>query len=111
MKQILNFLEQLEINNNRDRFHAHQDDYQATRKQVVALADRLIIAIGDFFELPYDMKGSSCIFRINRDIRFSKDKTPYKNNFGIEISQSGKRQGMPCFYLHIQPGNNSFIAA
>jgi len=51
------------------------------------------------------------IFRIYRDIRFSKDKTPYKNNFGASFASSGKGTGTPGFYLQIQPGNESFIAA
>lgn len=110
MKHILSFLEELEINNKREWFHAHQEEYQSVRKQVLALAQKLIDAVSNFYELPYDMKPGDCIFRINRDTRFSKDKTPYKTNFGIEISQGGKRQWDPCFYLHIQPGNNSFIA-
>ena len=110
MKKILDFLETLEVNNTREWFHGHQEEYAAVRKQVLALAQTLIDEISTFFELPYDMKPGDCIFRINRDTRFSKDKTPYKINFGIEISQNGKRHGAPCFYLHIQPGNNSFLA-
>ena len=110
MKKILDFLETLEVNNTREWFHGHQEEYAAVRKQVLALAQKLIDEISTFFELPYDMKPGDCIFRINRDTRFSKDKTPYKINFGIEISQNGKRHGAPCFYLHIQPGNNSFLA-
>lgn len=110
MKQILAFLEELELNNKREWFHSHQEEYQTVRKEVFSLTDRLIKAISNFFDLPYDMRPSDCIFRINRDTRFSKNKTPYKTNFWIEISQSWKRNGLPCFYLHIQPWNNSFIA-
>jgi len=111
MQQILHFLEQLELNNNREWFLAHQEEYQKIRKSVLALAERLIKQISEFYDLPFDMRPGDCIFRINRDTRFSKDKTPYKNNFGIEISQSWKRKWMPCFYLHMQPWNHSFIAA
>lgn len=109
MKEILNFLQELELNNKRERFHSHQEEYQFIRKQVLSLADRLIVAISDFFDLP-DIRPGDCVFRINRDTRFSNDKTPYKTNFWIEISQNWKRHGLPCFYLHIQPWNNSFIA-
>lgn len=109
MKEILNFLQELELNNKRERFHSHQEEYQFIRKQVLSLTDRLIIAISEFFDLP-DLRPGDCVFRINRDTRFSNDKTPYKTNFWIEISQNWKRHWLPCFYLHIQPWNNSFIA-
>lgn len=50
-----------------------------------------------------------CTFRINRDIRFSKDKSPYKHNFGASIAEGGKKSLNAGYYLHIQPGNESFI--
>lgn len=114
MKEILKFLEELEANNNREWFDIHREEYQKIRKEVLALADRLIKEISKFYDLREDLKANECIFRINRDIRFKKDKTPYKTNMWIEISRYGRRHlpknWMPCFYLHIQPGNNSFIA-
>ncbi|MFZ2151280.1 MAG: DUF2461 domain-containing protein [Candidatus Absconditicoccaceae bacterium] len=110
MKEILKFLEDLEVNNNREWFDIHREEYQKIRKKVLELADRLIKEISKFYDLGDEIRPNDCIFRINRDTRFSKDKTPYKINFGIEITPNGKRGGLPCFYLHIQPGNNSFIA-
>jgi len=110
MDKILKFLEDLELNNKREWFLQHQEQYQSIRKSVLAIANRLIRSISDFYDLPYDLKASDCIFRINRDTRFSKDKTPYKTNFGIEITRNWKRVWLPCFYLHIQPWNASFIA-
>ena len=49
-------------------------------------------------------------FRIYRDVRFSKDKRPYKTNFGASFSPAGKGMGKPGYYLHIEPGNKSFVA-
>lgn len=80
MKEILNFLKELELHNKREWFRSHQEEYQMTRKNVLALADRLIKQISEFFDLP-DIRPGDCVFRINRDTRFSKDKTPYKTNF------------------------------
>jgi uncharacterized protein (TIGR02453 family) len=81
MKEILKFLEDLEINNKREWFDLHREEYQKIRKQVLALADRLIKEISKFYDLSEDLKANECIFRINRDTRFSKDKIPYKTNF------------------------------
>lgn len=110
MKEILKFLEDLEVNNNREWFDIHREEYQKIRKKVLELADRLIKEISKFYDLWDEIRPNDCIFRINRDTRFSKDKTPYKINFWIEITPNWKRGWLPCFYLHIQPGNNSFIA-
>ncbi len=110
MKEILKFLEELEINNKREWFDVHREEYQKIRKEVLALADRLIKEISKFYDLWDEIRPNDCIFRINRDTRFSKDKTPYKTNFWIEITPTWKRGWLPCFYLHIQPSNQSFIA-
>ena len=81
MKDILKFLEELEINNKREWFDVHREEYQNIRKEVLALADRLIKGISSFYDLGDEIRPNDCIFRINRDTRFSKDKTPYKTNF------------------------------
>jgi len=114
MKEILRFLEELEANNNREWFDINRERYKGVRLKVLDLADRLIKEISRFYDLSQDLKPNECVFRINRDIRFKKDKTPYKTNMWIEISRYGRRHlvknWMPCFYLHIQAGNQSFIA-
>lgn len=110
MKEIIKFLEELETNNNRKWFDENRWKYKVTREKVLALASRLIKEISKFYDLGYELRPNDCIFRINRDTRFSKDKTPYKTNFWIEITPTWKRWWLPCFYLHIQPWNQSFIA-
>ncbi|MEP6583127.1 MAG: DUF2461 domain-containing protein, partial [Ginsengibacter sp.] len=55
---------------------------------------------------PLDVK--NCTFRINRDIRFSKDKTPYKSNMGAYFSKGGKKSVFAGYYFHLEPGNKSF---
>ena len=54
------------------------------------------------------LQAKDCLFRINRDVRFSKDKSPYKTNFGIALSPGGKKSGRAGYYVHISE-NNSFI--
>jgi uncharacterized protein (TIGR02453 family) len=81
MKDILDFLSLLDANNNTDRFHAHQEEYQSARARfleiVTGVKDQLVKE--DPFLSDIDIKKT--LFRINRDIRFSKDKSPYKTNF------------------------------
>lgn len=110
MNEILKFLEELEVNNNREWFDENRWKYKVTRGKVLAMASRLIKEVSKFYDLWDNLRPNDCIFRINRDTRFSKDKTPYKTNFWIEITPNWKRGWLPCFYLHIQPGNQSFIA-
>jgi uncharacterized protein (TIGR02453 family) len=57
-----------------------------------------------------DVDASKAIFRINRDVRFSKNKAPYKTNFGASINPGGKKSMIAGYYVHIEPGK-SFLAA
>ncbi len=107
-KETLLFLEDLKANNNRDWFLANKKRYEEYKKEYHRL-------IGDLLEVlkPYDpslelIEIKNCTFRINRDIRFSKDKSPYKTHMGIWIP-SGKRDGESAgYYLHIEKGS-SFV--
>jgi uncharacterized protein (TIGR02453 family) len=109
-KQTFNFLGELARNNEREWFQANKSRYDAAKAEIHAFAAALIGQISGFdTEVPADLDPKSCVMRIYRDIRFSKDKTPYKNNFGIGISQKGKSFAGPGYYVHVQPGK-SFIA-
>ena len=110
MKAILAFLRELEQNNNREWFNSNKVNYQAARKEFEAFVDKLILAIGQFDPEIRGLTASGSVFRINRDTRFSNDKTPYKNNFGAHISKGGKNGGEPGYYFHLQPGD-CFLSA
>lgn len=56
-----------------------------------------------------EINAKKCMFRIYRDVRFSKDKRPYKNNLGASVNPKGKKRHFPGYYIHIEP-NNSFVA-
>jgi uncharacterized protein (TIGR02453 family) len=104
------FLKELVENNNREWFMANKDRYEAARENVIDFtADWLkqMHAIDPSIDESLDAK--KCVMRIYRDIRFRKDKTPYKNNFGISIPTKGLKLGRAEYYLQISPGN-SFIA-
>lgn len=108
-KSLLAFLKNLEKNNNKDWFDANRKTYEDIRKQWLAFTADAIEVVGKFDKDVAMLEPKSCIFRINRDIRFSKNKSPYKNNFGMSLSKGGKRDDFCGYYLHIQPGA-SFIA-
>ena len=104
MKEILDFLKDLEANNSREWFDQNRDRYDATRKQFLVIADKLIHDIRQFDDEVPVLNPKDCVFRIFRDVRFSKDKLPYKSNYGCFIARGGKKSGFAGYYLHIQPG-------
>jgi uncharacterized protein (TIGR02453 family) len=107
---ILKFLKNLAKNNNREWFDKNKPKYLTAKESfdevVVKLLDEMVKFDGSLGGL--DPK--KLTFRIYRDVRFSKDKRPYKDNMGVAISPAGKGLGTPGYYLQIQPGNKSFIA-
>lgn len=110
MHPLLSFLEQLEANNTTERMHAHQSEYKAAKTALLALAQRYIDSISNFDATIWELYPAETIFRLAKDTRFSKDKSPYKTNFGIVIAPGGKKSIFPCYYIHLQPGNRSFLA-
>lgn len=109
MKTIINFLQKLEQNNNRDWFNAHKSDYQQARVLFEEVIEKIILKLGQVDPRIKGLKAADTIFRIYRDTRFATDKTPYKNNFGAHLSSGGKNSGEPGYYFHIQPGE-SFVS-
>jgi uncharacterized protein (TIGR02453 family) len=104
------FLRELAINNDRNWFQAHKEEYNLARQNTLGFTSELLNKIITVDPLiPADLKAENCLMRIYRDIRFSKDKTPYKTNFGIGISVNGKNFDGPGYYIHLQP-DQSFIA-
>lgn len=106
----LKFLADLKQNNNRDWFLVQKDSYEAARDNVIELTGDVIKALSKID--PYIDAGTDpkkCVMRIYRDIRFSKDKTPYKGWFGVHKFSMGRYSGGIGYYMHIEPGK-SFIA-
>jgi uncharacterized protein (TIGR02453 family) len=109
MKDILYFLRQLCVNNNRDWFDANRLLYKEQKESFEAIVNRLIVKISEFDASVSQISAKDCTYRINRDTRFSNDKTPYKNHFGAFISPGGKKSYTAGYYIHIEP-DNSIIA-
>ena len=108
--QTLDFLKELVENNNREWFQANKKLYDSARENVIELAASIIPKLHKVDPSVSDeLDPKKCVMRIYRDIRFSKNKTPYKNNFGISLPTLGSKLGGVEYYLQIQPGK-SFIA-
>lgn len=109
-KETFAFIADLIAHNDREWFQENKDRYLAAKENVEAFADAILNQFRKIdTSIPPELTAKRCVMRIYRDVRFSKDKSPYKNNFGIGISPNGKAADGPGYYIHIQPGN-SFVA-
>jgi uncharacterized protein (TIGR02453 family) len=102
----ITFLEQLAKNNNKPWFDKHRDAYQAAKEDFEVFIDQLLARLVPLQPEFANLKGKDCVFRIFRDVRFSKDKTPYKAHFGAFLSKGGRKYEGAGYYLHIEPGKN-----
>lgn len=109
-KNIIEYLKTLQINNNKPWFDAHKKRYDEARAAFIQTVDTIIPAIAKFDSDIGNLAAKECIFRINRDVRFSKNKLPYKNNMAAYFNRAGKKGTGAGYYLHIEPGR-SFAAA
>ncbi|HET6992441.1 MAG TPA: DUF2461 domain-containing protein [Bacteroidia bacterium] len=109
-KSTIDFLKKIKNNNNRDWFEKNKNLYLAAKDDVEKHLDEIIAGIRSFDKrISADVTAKKSMFRIYRDVRFSKDKRPYKTNLGASISPGGKMAVAPGYYIHIEPGK-SFIA-
>ena len=109
LKPLLDFLSDLAKNNNRPWFEAHRPAYERAKVLFEDFVDELILRLGAI----EDMRGvtaKDCVMRIYRDIRFSKDKSPYKTGLGASIGPGGKKAYRFQYYLHLEPHNGSMVA-
>jgi uncharacterized protein (TIGR02453 family) len=103
-KDTLKFLKELKENNNRQWFTRNKDYYQESMNDFTSLVERVMIRIAKFDESVLELDPKKCLFRIYRDTRFSKDKRPYKTNFGAHINMGGKNSEKAGYYIHVEPG-------
>lgn len=101
-KSSLDFIKELEKNNNKEWFAEHKSTYEIEKAKVIMFADTLLNEMNTHDNIQNE-SGKKCLHRIYRDVRFSKNKTPYKNNWPISFVRATKylRGG---YYVHIQPG-------
>ena len=103
-EDLFSFLIKLEKNNNRDWFHAHKQEFKQVEKQTKAFYNLVLDALRT-----HDDIDKLKLFRIYRDVRFSKNKQPYKTHFGGSFHRR-KPELRGGYYLHLAPNNQSFIA-
>jgi uncharacterized protein (TIGR02453 family) len=108
-KSTIDFLSSLKKNNNRDWFEKNKDKYLAAKQNIDDFTNALIKSFSAFDKKLTGLTAKDCVFRIYRDVRFSKNKDPYKTNMGASINAGGKKAMNAGYYIHIQPGE-SFLA-
>lgn len=109
-KKTLQFLSDLQLNNEKPWFDTNRPRYEAAKAEVEEFAAEMIKLISVFHPAMDTLQPKNCTFRINRDVRFSKNKRPYKNNMALYFNEGGKKADGAGYYFHIEPGN-SFAAA
>lgn len=106
---ILNYLSELSENNNREWYHAHKPEFQAANTEFEALLQELILRLGTTDSSIMHNDPKDLTFKLVRDTRFSRDKSPYNPAFRAHISSSGKLPIPAGYYLMIKPGGQSFL--
>jgi len=104
----LKFLKDLSKNNNKTWFDSHRTQYEDAKNDFAGFVQSIILAHGKKDPSIAHLNAKDCTFRINRDVRFSKDKSPYKNNMGAYLNRGGKKSIFGGYYFHCQPGQ-SFV--
>lgn len=105
MKNVLPFLEDLKKNNTREWFQEHKDRYLEAKKEFEDFMTAFLPQIAEIDKELAGLEAKQCIFRIFRDVRFSKDKSPYKTNMGAAMTRGGRKSGNATYYFHVEPGN------
>lgn len=106
----IDFLKKLEKNNNKEWFDKNRNHYEAAKADYETFVTAVHTELTKLEPRMAEYKAKDAIFRIFRDVRFSKDKTPYKANFGAYFSRAGKKAADAGYYMHLQPGGKSFLA-
>jgi uncharacterized protein (TIGR02453 family) len=100
----IKFLKDLKKNNNKPWFDAHRKQYESAKADFAAFIQAVIDGHAKNDPTIKNLVAKDCMFRINRDVRFSKDKSPYKTNFGASINKGGKKSMQAGYYFHCEPG-------
>ena len=105
----LQFLRELKENNHKEWFDANRKRYDNAKADYLQLITEVLNGVAQNDKSLAPIEPKQALFRINRDVRFSKDKSPYKTNLGAGFGKGGKKMILAGYYLHCEPGA-SFIA-
>lgn len=103
----LNFLKELKKNNSREWFEQNKLLYQAYKDDIILFTEKLLLELAklDVSIANANLISKKCLTRVNRDLRFSKDKTPYKNYVLIVFNKNAPHGNTAGYFVHIEPGN------
>lgn len=109
-ESTLNFLRDLQRNNNRDWFETHKERYREAHADFLQMTEVLLAGISSIDEgvRQSHLQAARCVMRIYRDVRFSADKRPYKDNFFCFINPGGRKSPYAGYYVSIQPGGSFY---
>jgi uncharacterized protein (TIGR02453 family) len=110
IQPLFSFLEELKENNHKEWFAEHKKRYELCRATFMELVEGFIAHLAEKDEAFEGVTAKACVFRIYRDVRFSKDKTPYKTSFSACIAPGGRKSTQAIRYLHLEPGNTMLAA-
>lgn len=102
----IQFLKALKKNNNKEWFDKNRKIYEQAKADYLNFVTILLNDIQGFDTSLMELQPKQCIFRLNRDVRFSKNKDPYKTNFGASFSKGAKKIQTAGYYFHLEPGEN-----
>ena len=102
----LKFLKELKKNNNKPWFDQNRSRYEAVKLDFEQFISTILQKFSGTDEDISTLNAKDCMFRINRDIRFAKDKSPYKTNIGASFSRGGKKSAFAGYYFHCEPGES-----
>ncbi len=102
----IQFLKSLKKNNNREWFEKNRKQYELAKTDYLNFVTNVLNEIQLFDQSLTELEPKKCVFRLNRDVRFSKNKDPYKTNFGASFSKGAKKIQTAGYYFHLEPGEN-----
>ena len=109
-EKIPAFLTELEQNNNKIWFDEHKTTYQELRLEFEEFVTRILIACLEFDNELHKLTPKNCMFRINRDLRFSHNKIPYKTFFSIAMTADKRNSDAPSYYFELHPDSHALVA-
>ena len=101
----LSFLKDLKKNNNKEWFDTNRSRYDNAKADFESFVEAVLTPLRKIDPTVADLKAKDCTFRINRDVRFSKNKAPYKSNMAMYIAKGGKKTNHAGYYFHCEPGH------
>ncbi|MCX6032148.1 MAG: DUF2461 domain-containing protein [Chloroflexi bacterium] len=107
---LIAFLAELARHNNKPWFEEHRPTYERLRGEWLAFVGQVIVGIAQFDPSVGSVSPKDALFRINRDVRFAKDKRPYKTTFSAAICPQGRTSGLPAYYFHITEAGVLLVA-